>query len=258
MAQAEFSETQFVFGYLNELYRSSPFSPWHHFMFPSTVMERRLPVDFFVDHYSHSEYYQFKRSDYLGRRRGDADIAGGVPKSFLDYYRFKIYNRPSSKYDGQFDKLKELSQAFPSDLVCYCAPCFHSESEFHDLFSRGRIIENSIIIECNQFNQKRFNPPNFDINDGYDHYLIYKLGLGQGYICSEPIEINITNAEFRNETFGRRAQENNFRNTVFQLEELLDIQPPNETQNDFFSRITSVRDHLINYNNIYWQPIFSV
>ena len=98
MAEPEISETQFVFGYLRELYeqRKATYStlPFgHYFTLPTTVKEKDISADFVINHYSHSEYYQFKRSHSLSRRRGPADVKAKVPKTFLPYYRFAIYNK---------------------------------------------------------------------------------------------------------------------------------------------------------------------
>lgn len=144
MAKSEFSETQFVFGYISEVYFNHSKYPhffpfWEYFMFPSTMIEREFPVDFFADYYTHSEYYQFKRSEHLHQRRGSREIAEGVPVTYLDYYRFKIYNRTTITHLGQFEKLKDLARVFPNDLVCYCAPCFHTELEFHHHFRNQEI-----------------------------------------------------------------------------------------------------------------------
>lgn len=78
MAEPEFSETQFVFGYLRELfdqYKGTRWSPTAspYFSLPSTVKEKATSADFLINLYSHSEYYQFKRSHRLKSRRGPID-----------------------------------------------------------------------------------------------------------------------------------------------------------------------------------------
>jgi hypothetical protein len=267
MAKPEFSETQFVFGYLNEMYfrqASNPklFPVWEYFMFPSTVIERELPVDFYADYYTHSEYYQFKRSDYFARRRGKREIAENIPISFLDYYRFEIYNNTDTKYLGQFEKLAELARSFPNDLICYCAPCFHTELEFHHYFINKTIISNSVVIPCNQFNQPTFQLPHFNINDGMDHFMVFKPGKREGYLCSEPKEIEVVNAVLKGEIVRNQKGENTLQQTINTLYEefYLADQTNVETQKTYTDRIGErfyiVGNHLLQSYNIVWQPIF--
>lgn len=267
MAKPEFSETQFVFGYLNEMYfrqinhpRFFPF--WEYFMFPSTLIEREFPVDFFADFYTHSEYYQFKRSEHLESRRGTREIDEGVPASFLDYYRFKIYNRTTATHLGQFEKLNALANSFPNDLVCYCAPCFHTEFEFHNHFRYRSIISNSVIISCNQFNNSSFQPPHFDINDSLDHYMVFKLGSRLGYLCSDPIGIKVELAETRIELVRKQKGEDSFTKTInilyeeFYLKDENKIESQKQYTDNVGERFYTVGRYLLQYYNIVWQPIF--
>lgn len=267
MAKSEFSETQFVFGYLNEMYfrqlRHPHFFPfWEYFMFPSTLIEREFPVDFFADFYTHSEYYQFKRSEHLQQRRGAREIDEGVPASFLDYYRFKIYNRTTATHLGQFEKLIQLANHFPTDLICYCAPCFHTEWEFHRHFRNRGIIPNSIIINCNQFNLPQFQRPAFDINDGQDHYMVYKLTSNIGYLCSEPKEIKIFPAKMKAEFSKNNKSREDFFRTIDIIYEEFYLKE--EFKDEFNKQITEnkgdrffiVGNYLLQYYNIVWQPIF--
>jgi hypothetical protein len=267
MAKPEFSETQFVFGYLNEMYyrhggHSRFFPFWKYFMFPSTLIEREFPVDFFADFYTHSEYYQFKRSDHFERRRGRIEIHAGVPTSYLDYYRFKIYNRTTATHLGQFEKLVALANYFPNDLVCYCAPCFHTEFEFHNHFRNRTIISNSVIIDCNQFNHPIFNMPNFNINDGIDHYMVYKLGSSFGYLCSEPKDIKIENAKSREEFIKNQKGEKSLFATInslyeeFYLRDELKAETQKQFTDNIGERFYAVGSYLLQYYNIVWQPIF--
>jgi hypothetical protein len=201
MADPEISETQFVFGYLRELYErrkaSSMTLPFgHYFTLPTTVKEKDISADFLINHYSHSEYYQFKRSHSLKHRRGNAEIAANVPLSFLPYYRFKIYNKRTVTKTGvvklgQYEKLIEIATKNPSDLVYYCAPCFHVEKEFLDLFYKNQIVDNSILINCQQFSTSNFQPPQFDINDGEKHFLVFRRDLNSGFICSQAQVIKV-------------------------------------------------------------------
>ena len=170
MAKSEFSETQFVFAYLRELFQRYSSTLWSlkappdsHFL--STVKEKDISADFLIKHYSHSEYYQFKRSDRLKYKLGALEKSAGVAPDFRTYYRFHIYNRRSTMPDGtekagQFEKLRDLASN-PGDRVYYCAPCFHTEEEFFDSFNKSTIINRSIRIDCSQFNESRFQLPLF-------------------------------------------------------------------------------------------------
>lgn len=268
MAKPEFSETQFVFGYLNEVYfrqinHPRLFPSWWYFMFPSTPKEREFSVDFFADFYTHSEYYQFKRSEHLERRRGSREIKEGIPASFLDYYRFKIYNRTTATQLGQFEKLTALALSFPNDLVCYCAPCFHTEFDFHNHFRNRAIISNSVIIRCNQFNLPPFQVPNFDINDGLDHYIVFKLSSRLGYLCSEPKEIKVDLAESRNELKKKEEGMDLFKKSInklyeeFYLKDENKIGPQKLYTDNVAERFYTVGIYLLQYYNIVWQPIFN-
>lgn len=267
MAKSEISETQFVFGYLSELHLRQIRHPhifpiWMYFMFPSTLIERKFPVDFFADFYTHSEYYQFKRSEHLQQRRGSREIAEGVPHSYLDYYRFKIYNRTTATALGQFEKLIQLSTRFPNDLVCYCAPCFHTENEFHFYFQNRSIIGNSIIIDCHQFDNVDFQPPNFDINDGLDHYLVFKQGTTTGYLCSEPKEIKLMNAETIAERNLKQEGKSLFETVTllyneFYLEDELKTNIEKVRTENFNEQFVIVGKYLLQFYNILWQPNLS-
>lgn len=193
MAKSEFSETQFVFGFLREFferYKTTHWSPvsYPYFTLPSTVKEKELSADFLIRHYSHSEYYQFKRSDRLRQRLGSRERDSGVPDSFRTYYRFDIYNRRTVDKNGklrkgQFEKLVEKA-ALPNDRVYYGAPCFHTESEFLDAFENSEILNRSVLIDCSQF----VIPPlasSFNINDGNEHCIVFRNDKDYGYICSE-------------------------------------------------------------------------
>jgi hypothetical protein len=273
MAVSEFSETQYVFGFLNEMHfyqtQRHPYFPfWEYFMFPSTIIERAFPGDFFVDHYSHSEFYQFKRSDHLAQRRGSAEIRAGLPVNFLDYYRFKVYNRTTFTTTGQFDKLRQLAAVFNTDLVCYAAPCFHTEWEFHENFRNRTILQNSILIECNQFNNPIFLPPNFNINDGASHYFVFKQTGNPCYLCSEPKNVKSINGGQKNDYIKLKKGKEEFLATIkklysdFYLEDKLEnssseIKPIEKifTENAG-KQLTIVSEYLFRNYNIIWQPIF--
>jgi len=267
MAKSEFSETQYVFGYLNEMYFRQSANPnyfpfWEHFMFPTAWFERKFPVDFFADFYSHSEYYQFKRSEHIQQRRGKREIEEGVPAKYLDYYRFKIYNRTNMSHLGQFEKLVQLANSFKTDLVCYCAPCFHTEWEFHEHFNNRTIITNSIKINCLQFNSPVFQPPAFDINDGKKHYMVYKLNTNKGFLCSDPLEIEILPGEMNYEPIQQKERSEKFLKTIDVLYEefYLNDQVKQQSEKVFTEnkayRFNIVGRHLMQYYDTIWLPKF--
>ncbi|PHQ27792.1 hypothetical protein [Leeuwenhoekiella nanhaiensis] len=192
MAKPQFSETQFVMGFLSEYfnhYRSKYPKRKPPFFLPTTSLEPVFASDFIIRGLSSIEFFQFKRSEFMNARRGDVEIKSGLPKSFKPYYRFKVYN------DGhipQFNRLRAIAALDKRFKVYYCAPKFHSNTEFQTLFWNNKIIENSAIINCNQFNQQGFKPPYFDINDGRQHYIVYNSVSTTGYLCSKPKGFRLT------------------------------------------------------------------
>lgn len=196
MKDPEFSETQFVFGYLRELYekRKSRYTtlPFGlRFKFPTTVEEKEMPVDFYIENYSHSEFYQFKRSEGLMRRRGKVEINAGLAIDFLPYYRFKIYNDSSITGIGQFEKLIQLTTKSAKDWVFYCAPCFHLMEEFFTHYYDEKVVNNSVLIDCRQLNDSKFKPPKFNINDNKEHYFTFRIDRNYGFLCSDAMRIEI-------------------------------------------------------------------
>lgn len=275
MAEPEISETQFVFAFLRELYERRrakhtvlPFG--YDFYLPTTSEEKEVAADALIKHYSHSEYYQFKRSDRLKQRRGKQK---SIPASYLPYYRFKIYNKETTHKKtkvtkkGQFEKLVELTSLTSTDKIYYCAPCFHTQEEFIKFFYTDEVVNNSILINCRQFNDSKFKPPNFDINDGDNHYLVFKLGESKGYACSEPTEILLESRESleairTNEIsppFDAYVEKLYY---VFYLDDELNNESfliPNqkETSLDLLRQVRIVRNYLFAVYDIIWNPIFN-
>lgn len=192
MAKPQFSETQFVMGFLGEYfdqYRSKYPLKKPPFLLPTTTLEPVFAADFILGGLSSIDFFQFKRSELMQARRGDMEIRSGLPKSFRPYYRFKIYN------DGhipQFDRLRAIAALDKRFKVYYCAPKFHSYTEFHNLFWNQEIINNSAIINCSQFNHSKFKLPNFDINDGDQHFIVFNKISSIGYVCSEIKSFDLT------------------------------------------------------------------
>ncbi|GAC1385486.1 MAG: hypothetical protein NVSMB45_14350 [Ginsengibacter sp.] len=264
MAKPQFSETQFVVGYLREYLNTFPFYPnifWqqNHIEIPSTVQEIETGADFIFRYYSHSEFLQFKRSDFLcWRGKGYLkEPEKSLPKSFFDYYRFKVYNSDDSR---QFEKLRQVSLANPNDRAFYVAPYFHTKDEFKRLFAQQRILENSITIDCSQFNDPLFHPPHFDIGLDDSHKIVYNGS--DGYILSEPVEIRVAKGKLE-EYYISDFSDNRLINTITELNKIRRIcLEDNESrflvnsdnQTNTFGFIYNY--FLINYE-IHWIPKFN-
>lgn len=191
MAKCQFSETQFVMGYLGEYFsRLRKLRPHStpKFMLPTTSLEPLTGSDLIIERLSGLDFFQFKRSEFMNKRRGAREMASGLPKSFRPYYRFQIYNGGGIP---QFDRLRDISAIHPSFNTYYCAPKFHTSLEFHNIFWRQEIMNNSALINCHQFNLPQFNKPHFNIDDGDAHYIVFNSS-SLGYLCSEKKEVVIS------------------------------------------------------------------
>jgi len=269
MAKSEFSETQFVFAYLWELFQSYAGTVWSplgtpYFTLPSTVTEKEVPADFLFRHYSHSEYFQFKRSDRLKYKRGPLEVNAGVPDSFRTYYRFHVYNRRTNRPDGtvkvgQFEKLRELAAANINDSVYYCAPCFHTEEEFFTHFNDASgtgITSNSIRIDCNQFNNLNFQSPIYDVMD--DHCIVYRLDSSTAYVCSQAQEIKAEKGVVLERP---ASDQQDFRfymvNKLMESEKIgLSATRDVSAGIDLLRDIRRLQTHFIMTYNILWFPMF--
>ena len=259
MAYPQFSETQFVVSFLREYLNQFPFFPgpfwlFHNIRIPSTVEENETGADFIFRHLSHSEFLQFKRSHkihYRGRSWLN-EPEKSLPKSFFDYYRFEVYNSDSQ----QFEKLRDISTLNLNDKSYYVAPLFYSSASFNTYFHRQEILNNSALIPCNQFLDYRFNPPNFDINDGNHHYMLYNKNF-EGILLSEPKEIKVLKSSIEEREFYK--SENGYQ----QIRKILDWCRTDSIKkhgnNNFKNEYLTISDgigYLSNQYNIIWQPIF--
>lgn len=175
-----------------------------------------------------------------------------MPKTFFDYYRFEIYNSVSQ----QFEKLRDVSTINPNDKSYYVAPLFYSVTSFNSYFHRQEILNNSLLIPCNQFRDARFNPPNFDINDGNRHFILYNKTF-QGLLLSEPKEIKVLKPSIEQKEFFK--SENGYK----QIRKILDwckMDSIEKYGNDNFKNeyltISDGIGYLSNQYNIIWQPVF--
>lgn len=209
MAKSQFSETQFVMGFLGEYFkryrlrypkRKAPFT------LPTTSVEPIFGSDFIIQGLSNIEFYQFKRSEFMRIKRGDREIKSGLPKSFRPYYRFKIYNKGTIP---QFDRLRHIASLHPRFKAYYCAPKFSTNNEFFNFFWNQDIIDNTAIINCNQFNQSGFFPPYFNINDGNIHYIVFNKTDTTGYLCSDKKGFKLTKDILKETEFHERGTREN-------------------------------------------------
>jgi hypothetical protein len=267
MAKPRFSETQFVVGYLREYLNSFPFFPhifwwFHSIRIPSTVEEAESGADFIFRHYSHSEFFQFKRSYCLSwRGRGHlSEPEKSLPKAFFDYYRFKVYNSADSR---QFEKLREVSIRNPRNRSYYIAPLFHTNEEFTRLFARQQIIENSVIINCAQFNEGRFLPPYFDIGTDSDHKIIFNE-REEGYIFSDPIRLRLSKGkEIDSASLNGSYDSLNIEQAIIQLNDLLnwcleDFKALNDTvEPENLKTFRFIYNYFLSNYNIHWIPRFN-
>lgn len=258
MEKSEFSETQFVLGYSRELFDSFGYlHPYHYMIYaPSTKEEKAFASDLILRHYKgryyrFSEFYQFKRSKYFDKEVF-SDLAGTtvIDTSKAAKYGFNIYNTVKTK---QFNTLQRLALK-KRYRVYYCAPLFHTISEFNNYFNTRSIQNNSMVFDLSQPKlQSAVIPP------GSNHQIIFDKS--NSYICSDPVEIQGIIA---------RERENleRYQNEPYELEnvvkDLYNFTVQEIEQNEFdtkFERpdvnLFEVRDMLLSYFNIHWFPIFN-
>lgn len=252
MVKSEFSETQFVFGYLREIF---DFYPWRIGLFmPSTRDEKRWASDAVLryytsnGHFRYSEFYQFKRSKFFNAEifdslRSTINIDTGIkPK-----YGFNIYNSDKSR---QFNVLQRLARQ-PRCRVYYCAPMFHTLKEFGRYFAAGEVVKNSRLFP---FNQNAFQRIRIPLNSS--HQIIFDRN--EQFICSDPIRIEGFSAEERAQFVDRldASADASFYDHVTEIHSII---MEEIRQYEYFSIETppvnyyEVRDLLLTYFDIYWE-----
>lgn len=182
-----------------------------------------------------------------------------LSKTFFPYYRFKIYNSPNSR---QFEKLRDITHLNQNDKAFYCAPLFHTPEEFRQHFRSQSILNNSVLIDCIQFQNSQFKKPYFDIRKDEPHYIVFNRS--QGYIFSEPVDIKIqvgmtdtelarpVNNEIRFDRYVNQLFNWCFQAGTDKMEEgEYSILNSNDPYNSVFQFL------LGNYN-ILWLPIFNL
>ncbi|XDD45314.1 hypothetical protein AB3N60_11360 [Leptospira sp. WS39.C2] len=192
METCEFSETQFVIGYLREILNAKFYAfPYFHWITPSTRMERATASDFIIKNfngkYRFSEYYQFKRSHLFNKEVfNEINSTRSIDTSLRNYLGFSIYNKSSTQ---QFNTLQKIAKRSRSKAY-YCAPNFHTISEFRNYFGKNTITDNSKLFD---FSQPIMQTVNIALNS--NHKIIFDGNLS--YICSDINEIKNINASER-------------------------------------------------------------
>src|SRR6266571_6556135 len=132
-----FSEFSFGFGVSYALQRTLGSYSTAAPIFPSLIQEARLGYDVKFTTAGKSLFLQFKRSDALTRSSAKEWTVFGGP-----YYRFPLY-RP--RESTQHNRLVALGTKEP--YVYYCAPLFHTLTEFNRLYLSGDLLDNTAAIQ---------------------------------------------------------------------------------------------------------------
>lgn len=255
MKKCEFSESQFVVGYMAELipWYNSLYPLWRWFM-PTTAAEWRTGADVIVRRYRYSEFYQFKRSHYYDHRVFSSLSPGGttVNTGTTPHYGFKIYNNSTSK---QFDTLQQLARKQRTQ-VYYCAPLFHTIPEFRRNHRNGQIRNSSILIDMSDPNIQGISVPY-----NSTHRMLYTNT--QVHICSEIINVEKfytgetkppppeydNNEDKNSESFNVLMTE--LKNIVMQ-----DMEENNTPMSEYLDVPEYIRSYLAANLNIHWFPRF--
>lgn len=172
----EFSETQFLFCFLNELLSNHP----HAFMpmIPTQRKEKNVGYDANITIGSRVLFLQFKIPEFRKRKKA---------KYFKDfdapYYVFRIHNKTS---DDQHSTLTKLAIQCPGS-VYYCTPNYITYEELEDSYNNNKVMKNSKIIDCGQMNLQGLSNKDHDITFKKEEYF--------GFVHSEKIEIELFNYE---------------------------------------------------------------
>jgi len=258
MEPSNFSETQFVVGYLREyLDRSKHFWLNNFIRMPSTTTERATGADLIFKKKSvkGSHFLQFKRSDYLLNKRGLRNPQNIIHKSFFPCYRFKIYNDTGSE---QFDTLRKLARR-PNNHCAYVAPMFHTYSEFDNYLALKQVVLNSAIIEINQFNIAQFRHSIFTLRPDEVHYLLFHIPDDDCWFCSEPIKVKKEKGFALKETFSNSTETRFEEELSLLIVFLKEVQYPYfEIRNRFFwKKAQLIAQTLYFKHNIIWVPNFT-
>lgn len=259
MAKSEFTEMQYVLGFVSEftnhLRSLTGQTPW--FILPSPQVEKDIGVDIVIEHFDHMEFHQYKRSDFLNTYSAK-EYTQGLPKSIKPYYRFSLYEKASQ----QFTRLRLLAEMFPEHRVYYVAPKFSTHKEYQDYFWKKLIMKNSIFVNCMGFNSPRIRKY-LNHNPG-EHAMVFDSKSDARYLFSDGLEIN-ENDDLRGyEQIRLQGGEKSFVMTVNKifnslLEDNLEsfLTENNEIPEDISTRFNMVRTKLLIDYNINMIPIIN-
>lgn len=138
----EFSETQFVFGILNELVNRC----WKRekactsLCLPTQRKEKDTGFDFSIKGPVRTLFFQFKVPEKKTTSKAKYWSDFGGP-----YYRFKIW---PDALTPQHNNLVKLSNSDPHFKVYYCSPGFHTNKEFAENYNHETISGKSIYVPC--------------------------------------------------------------------------------------------------------------
>lgn len=256
MAKSEFTEFQYVIGFFSE-YKNSLISnkQFPFIYFPSPYEEKDMGFDLWIEHFSHMEFHQYKRSDCFSRQN-TKEAKMGLPKSFIPYYRFKLYDDNPS---FQFTRLKTLASMFPQHKVYYVAPKFHKLTEFQKYFYKTRIVAESVFVDCNLFNSSSIK--NYLASKPGDHVLAFNKSRTL-YLFSEGIEIEDSlKYEFLNREGGRKSFEETVNKLVLwfnDMERNHSTDMLNEFRSNLQMQFRWLKTKLLIEFNINMIPIFNI
>lgn len=142
MMKCEFSETQFVFGIMNELINKcwQTKKGWKFPYFPTHRQEKQLGYDVKITGPVRNVFFQFKVPDKKTTRNAKYWNEFSNP-----YYEFKIW---PDNVTHQHNELVSLANSDQHNKVYYCSPGFHTFIEFEGNYRRGEIARNSIFVPC--------------------------------------------------------------------------------------------------------------
>jgi hypothetical protein len=255
MQPSDFSETQFVVGFLREFLNRPQKQFWlsNYLRLPSTVTERRTGADVIVEGCIGSDFLQFKRSDYLQNRRGLPNDQRRVDKSYFDCFRFKVYN---SQRTRQFETLRKLAKR-PNNYCAYIAPLFHTFNEFDTHFARASIMPNSIEIECSQFNAGEFAALRYRNNS--NHHILFNGRDNHCWFCSEPKIAKANHAILLKERQSREQIDFiSHVDEIFNVLKDMDFPIMDLISETTQQKINIIVDTLYRKANIFWTPKFNI
>lgn len=261
MAKSEFTEMQYVLGFVSEFmkYLNKSTGQTPYFMLPSPHVEKHIGVDIIIEHFDHMEFHQYKRSDFLTTLAA-SEFKKGLPKSFKPFYRFSLYEEIFSQ---QFTRLRLLADMFPQHRVYYVAPKFSRHSEFQDHFWKEEIVDNSVFINCLQFNSARAKKYLKD-NSGH-HSIVFNKSSDSVYLFSDGIELDDKQNYPGYEKLKLEGGKQSFVETTQKLfYSLLDDEPEwflienKKLNEDFKTQFNWVRTKLLIKYNINMIPVINI